>query len=127
MVNTFGKRIFAIYLFLALALSCKKDNELPDPLEAGWKGEPVCEVVEETDKLRVLKCTFKPNVGHEKHYHNPHVGYTLKGSTFQIKDKNGIREVNVSTGSTFSKDKMSEHEVLNIGDSTAIFLIFESK
>jgi quercetin dioxygenase-like cupin family protein len=127
MTNIFGKVIVAAYLFSTLILSCKKTDQLPDPLEAGWKGKSVCEIIEETEKLRVLKCTFKPNVGHEKHYHKPHVGYTLKGSKFQITDKNGVREINVPTGSTFSKDKTSQHEVLNIGDSTAIFLIIEPK
>ncbi len=127
MVNTFSKTILIIYLVLVLLLSCKKDTTLPDPLEAGWKGKSVCEVIEETDKLRVLKCTFESGIGHEKHYHKPHVDYTLKGSKFQIKDENGIREINVPTGSTFSKDKVSQHEVLNIGDSTAVFLIIEPK
>jgi len=127
MTRIFGKVIVCIYLFLIVLISCKKSNVLPDPLEAGWKGESVCEVVQETDKLRVLKCTFKSGIGHEKHYHKPHVGYTLQGSMFQIKDAKGIREVNVATGSSFSNDKISQHEVLNIGDSTAVFLIFEEK
>ncbi len=51
---------------------CKTQNNLPDSLETGWKGEKVCEVAHETNKVRVLKCTFKPNVGHEKHRHKPH-------------------------------------------------------
>ncbi len=122
-----SKLLFLFFLFSALIFSCKDTNKLPDPLEAGWKGKSVCEVVKETKKLRVLKCTFEPGVGHEKHYHKPHVGYTLKGSKFRITDKNGIREVNVSTGSSFSKDIISQHEVVNIGDSTAVFLIIEPK
>jgi len=68
-------------------------------LEAGWNNKAVCEVVEENDKVRILKCTFAPDVGHEKHYHNPHFGYT----------------------------QITSHEVLNIGDSTAVFLIVEYK
>jgi len=125
-IYKFSKTILLL-LPIILVVACKKANELPDPLEAGWKGESVCDVIEETDKLRVLKCTFEPGVGHEKHYHEPHFGYTLKGSKFQITDKKGVREVNVLTGSTFSKDKVSQHEVLNVGDSTAVFLIIEPK
>jgi len=121
-------KIFLIILLVSiLQVTCKKDNKLPDPLEAGWKGTPVCEVVEENIKYRVLKCTFKPGVGHEKHYHRPHFGYTLKGSTFKITDTKGVREVIVKTGSHFSKEQTTEHEVLNIGDSTAVFLIIEPK
>ena len=114
-------------LILLLIVSCKQKHKLPDPLEAGWNNEAVCEVIEDNDNLRVLQCTFAPNVGHEKHYHNPHFGYTLAGSRFRIKDTSGNREVNVPTGYSFSKDEISTHEVLNIGDSTAVFLIMEYK
>ena len=107
--------------------NCKPVSDLPDPLEAGWKGKRVCEVVENNKYLRVLKCTFPPGVGHEKHYHKPHVGYTIKGSTFQIKDEQGVREVKVKTGYNFKNEQLIEHEVLNIGDSTAVFLIIEYK
>jgi hypothetical protein len=108
-------------------IGCETKSTLPDPLEAGWHNSAVCEVVEETPKLRVLKCTFPPGVGHERHYHAPHIGYTLAGSKFRIKDTTGAREVNVPTGSSFSNDFMEWHEVLNIGDSTAVFLIMEPK
>ncbi|MBV7269805.1 cupin domain-containing protein [Winogradskyella luteola] len=112
---------------LLFSLGCEKKNSLPDPLEAGWKGKAVCEVLEEKQNLRVLKCTFKPGVGHEKHYHNPHFGYTLSGGTFRITDTSGTREVDVPTGYSFSNDRVSTHEVLNIGETTAIFLIMEYK
>ncbi len=118
---------YSFFLCLLGLISCKPPSNLPDPLEAGWKGEKVCEIAHEDDKVRILKCTFPPGVGHEKHYHKPHFGYTLKGSTFKITDDNGVREANVKTGFQFSKDKITEHEVLNIGDSTAVFLIVETK
>ena len=118
--------IFSITLFFYIS-GCKNKNPLPDPLEAGWKGEAVCEVLEETKELRVLKCTFEPGIGHDKHYHNPHVGYTLVGGKFRITDYSGTREVDVPTGYTFSKDSITTHEVLNIGDTTSIFLIMEYK
>lgn len=100
---------------------------LPDPLEAGWKNESVCELVEENEKIRVLKCTFEPGVGHDRHFHAEHFGYTLSGGKFRIKDTTGTREVNVPTGYDFYNDGIEWHEVLNIGDSTAIFLIIEPK
>ena len=102
-------------------------QNLPDPLVAGWENEAVCELLEENDKVRALKCTFPPGVGHEKHYHDAHFGYTLAGSTFKITDVNGTREVEVPTGSNFYNDSIAWHEVLNIGDSTAVFLIIEPK
>lgn len=116
-----------IVLLFVLLSCCKTTQRLPDPLEAGWKGEKVCEVLSETNKLRVLKCTFPPNIGHQKHYHKPHFGYTIAGSTFKITDTNGVRSVPVKTGVSWTKKDSSEHEVINIGDSTAVFLIIESK
>lgn len=119
---------FTLLFVPALLISCKVNHKnLPDPLEAGWKGKAVCKVVENNSKLRILKCTFPPGVGHEKHYHNPHFGYTIKGSKFRITDYKGTREVNVPSGYSFKKDSLTTHKVLNIGDSTAVFLIMEYK
>ena len=102
-------------------------TSLPDPLAAGWEGESVCEVLEANEDLRVLKCVFPPGVGHEKHYHAPHTGYTLAGAKFQITDSTGTRTVNVPTGYAFGKEFYSVHEVLNVGETTGEFLIIEAK
>ncbi len=118
---------FLIILVVATLFSCAPKKELLDPLQAGWKDKSICEIMEENDEVRVLKCVFAPGVGHERHYHKAHYGYTLAGSTFKIKDTNGIREVKVRTGSDFYNDRIEWHEVLNIGDSTAVFLIVEPK
>jgi quercetin dioxygenase-like cupin family protein len=114
----------SIVFFLS---SCKNKIALPDPLNAGWNNQSVCEVLQDNAKLRVLKCTFKPGVGHEKHYHNAHFAYTLSGSKMRINDTTGTREVDVATGSSFFSDGVVWHEALNIGDSTAVFLIIEPK
>ncbi|WP_367730204.1 cupin domain-containing protein [Balneola sp. MJW-20] len=114
-------------LLLLLTGSCTTENELPDPLKAGWQGEPVCELLEEQPDVRALRCTFPPGVGHERHYHDRHFGYTLKGSRFRITDAEGTREVDVSTGGYFYNESIKWHEVMNIGDSTAVFLIMEPK
>lgn len=119
--------ISILFGIILVFLSCKNQSPLPDPLEAGWKGQSVCEVLEDNKELRVLKCTFEPNVGHEKHYHDPHVGYTISGGKFRISDETGTRDVDVPTGYTFSKDSITFHEVLNIGETTAVFLIMEYK
>lgn len=116
-----------LFLLLVLFVNCDKKSSLPDPYEAGWKGGKVCEILDETEEYRILKCTFPPQVGHELHYHNPHFGYTLKGSKFRITDTTGVHEYDLPSGYYFSKDERFAHEALNIGDSTAIFLIFEPK
>ena len=114
-------------VLIALLLACEKNRSLSDPLEAGWNGQAVCEVIQDDASLRVLKCSFPPGVGHERHYHKKHFGYTLAGSTFRIKDTTGTREVDIPTGLSFSNEGVEWHEVLNIGDSTAVFLIIEPK
>ncbi|WP_439151435.1 cupin domain-containing protein [Winogradskyella sp.] len=122
----FVLRLFWSFL-LIIGVSCEEPKTLPDPLEAGWKGQPVCEVLKNNDELRVLKCVFNPGVGHEKHYHNPHFGYTLRGGKFRITDIKGTREVDIPDGYSFSKDSITSHEVLNIGQTIAEFLIIEYK
>ncbi len=102
-------------------------QSLPDPLAAGWHGVPVCEVLQENGNMRVLKCTFPPGVGHERHYHGAHVGYTLAGSRMRVTDITGTREVQTITGASFSSAGVAWHEVLNIGQDTAAYLIIEYK
>lgn len=114
----------ALILFLSGCVSIAKH---PDPLKAGWQNKSVCELLEDNTKVRVLKCTFRPGEGHDRHHHKPHFGYTLSGSTFKIKDTSGVREVAVLTGTDFYNEGIEWHEVLNIGDSTAVFLIIEPK
>ncbi len=101
-------------------------DKLPDPLEAGWKGAPVCEQLELTLRQRVLKCTFEPGVGHERHFHAPHAGYALSGGRMRLHDTSGTREVDLATGSHYTSDGTQWHEVLNVGSTTVQYLIIES-
>ena len=101
--------------------------DLPDPLEAGWRGESVCELLEEDDRQRVLRCTFPPGVGHERHYHAPHAGYVLAGGKMRITDAGGTREVEPNTGGSWTSGGVEWHEVVNVGDTTSVYLIFEPK
>ena len=117
----------SIFILLFSGAACEYKSKLPDPLQAGWKGQSVCEVLQENASIRVLRCTFPPGVGHEVHEHAPHFGYALIGGTFRIIDSEGTREVSFPSGYYFSKKEVTEHEVQNIGDSTAVFLIFEAK
>lgn len=125
--ETFPIPMVALILMLITFIACEETKTLKDPLQAGWNNEAVCEVVEDNPKIRVLKCTFPPGVGHERHFHASHFGYTLQGGKFRIKDTTGTREVNVPTGYEYYNEGIDWHEVLNIGDSTAIFLIIEPK
>ena len=124
--NTISALALLSLYYLSLQ-SCINNPELPDPLLAGWKGSKVCELIVDNENIRVLRCTFAPGVGHEKHYHDPHFGVTLSGSKFRITDETGTREIDVSSNSHFYSEGTEWHEVLNVGDSTAVFLIIEPK
>lgn len=127
---TFGqmKLFFWLFIFQGFhTIVAHGQTSLPDPLAAGWKGEAVCEVLVDNEKVRTLKCSFPPGVGHEKHYHKAHFGYALSGGRFRITDQKGVREVDVPTGTHFYNEGIEWHEVLNIGDSLAVFLIMEPK
>ena len=100
---------------------------LPDPLAAGWEGKPVCEKLREDEKLRILRCSFPPGIGHERHYHPRHVGYVLSGGTMQITDASGTRVQEISTGTNFASEGIPWHEGLNVGETTAIYLMIEPK
>jgi hypothetical protein len=100
---------------------------LPDPLAAGWLGKPVCEKLREDEHLRVLRCTFAPGVGHERHHHARHFGYALSGGRVRIKDARGVRDVDIATGSSFASDGIEWHEIANIGPTVIQYLIVEPK
>lgn len=112
---------------LAVLGACATQPALPDPLQAGWKGMPVCERLHEDAHHRILRCSFPPSVGHERHFHDRHFGYAIAGGRMRITDASGTREVDLATGSSFSSGGVGWHEVLNIGDSTVVYLIVEPR
>jgi hypothetical protein len=75
----------------------------------------------------MVLCTFPPGVGHERHYHLAHTGYTLAGGRFRITDASGVRELNVPDNHSWTSEGVEWHEALNIGDTTAQFVIVEMK
>ncbi len=100
---------------------------LTSPLEAGWKGQKVCEVLTDNEQLRVLRCTFPPGVGHEKHFHAPHFGYAIKGGKAHIIDASGERDATTPDGYSWWTGETTVHANQNTGDTTAVYLIIEPK
>jgi beta-alanine degradation protein BauB len=100
---------------------------LPSALEAGWQNKPVCELLHEAVSHRVLRCSFAPGVGHDRHFHPAHFGFALSGGRMRTTDEHGIREVEIATGSSFTSNGVGWHEVLNIGQTTVVYLIIEDR
>jgi hypothetical protein len=121
-------RVFSVILILANTnLNAAELENLPDPLDAGWEGKKVCVKLSENDVNRVLRCTFPPGIGHERHYHISHFGYAISGGRVRLVDSKGAREVNLATGSYYSSRGVEWHHILNIGNTTVIYLIVEEK
>ena len=115
-------------LFLGILISFNGlTKDLNGPLQTGWKGEKVCEKLSENEHENILRCTFPPGVGHEKHKHNANFGYAISGGKVQIKDIKGTRTVDLATNSYFQSLGTDSHEILNVGDTTIIYIILESK
>ena len=102
--------------------------DLPEAFEAGWQGEKTCELLYETESVRVGYCSFPPGTGHEKHFHHPHFGYVLEGGLLRIADAEGrVEERRTTTGKSWSTSGITIHEALNIGATTTSYLIVEPK
>jgi quercetin dioxygenase-like cupin family protein len=117
------------WLFICLppALAADGTEGLPHAFEAGWKGQQTCTLLYETEEVRVGSCSFPPGIGHEKHYHNPHFGIVIEGGTMWMKDQSGESEATFETGMTWASDELRIHEAVNIGDTTARYLIVEPR
>ena len=103
----------------------RAESPLPDPLAAGWNGAKVCEQLHRDNDHRILRCTFPPGVGHERHYHDKNFGYVVAAGRMSITDESGTREVDLMAGSSFASDGLEWHEVMNVGDTTVVYLLVE--
>ncbi len=119
-------KFFILWIMILTPLigQCK---ELNGPLKTGWKGKKVCEKLSENEHENILRCTFAPGIGHEIHQHNANFGYAISGGKVQIKDEKGTRIVELASNSYFESSGTKWHEILNLGDTTIVYLIVESK
>ncbi len=120
--------LISLVALSACASASAQVEPLPMALCAGWQDERVCEVMQEDAQVRVLRCTFPPDVGHEMHYHPPHFGYVLEGnSVMRITTAAGVVDRPVRAGTSFSNDAEIQHAALNVGTETTRYLIVEKK
>lgn len=123
-----GRALFGAILLAGCAAASAQTAPLPMALCAGWRGERVCEMLHEDARVRILRCTFPPGVGHEPHYHPPHFGYLLsEGGTMRITSASGVEDRVPQAGSFFSNDAEVRHEAVNVGQTTLRYLIVEKK
>jgi len=123
-------KVFMVPFLLSASLAAMAADTtgLPEAFDAGWQGQKTCELMYETDEVRVGRCSFPPGIGHEKHYHVPHFGYVLEGGRLQITDEQGdVQVVQTVTGGSWSTSEITVHSAMNIGDTTTSYLIVEPK
>ncbi len=119
-------KLTAFLILAACATSPQQhDASPPDPLAAGWNGAQVCEALHDDVRMRILRCTFPPGVGHERHYHDPHFGYVIRGGKMQLVEDGETRVVDIQDGVMWQRDERFEHEALNVGDNESRYLIIE--
>lgn len=119
--------VSAVLAFMPSAALAVDTAGLPHAFDAGWQGQETCELLFEDASVRIGKCEFPPGIGHEKHYHNPHFGYVLEGSTMRLVDGDGEQTVTTETGGSWSTTAVTVHEGLNVGQTTARYLIVEPR
>lgn len=122
-----GAGLASLCVVLAACSSAPEqdDQSLPDPLAAGWHGKPVCEALHDDVRMRILRCTFPPGVGHERHYHDPHFGYVIRGGKMRLVEGGETRVVDIPDGIMWQRDERFEHAALNVGDNESQYLIIE--
>ena len=122
-----GLLVIALSACSARSAPLATASQLPSAFEAGWKGQKVCEPLFENERMRAARCTFPPGVGHERHYHPPHWGYIVEGSTMRISNAAGTTERVLKAGTSWWSDGIDWHEPVNVGTTTGVYIIVEPK
>ncbi len=84
------------------------------------------EVLNENEKVRVLKVVFNPGEVAKMHHHPDHVVYALEGGKLSILSGGKTRELEIITGSVSFFDAI-DHEVKNIGNTIIDLVVMELK
>lgn len=100
---------------------------LPSAFDAGWNGAKVCEPLFENESMRAARYTFPPGGGHDRHFHRRHWGYIIEGGTMRITTASGTVERILNSGTNWWSDGIAWHEAINIGPTTAVYIIIEPK
>ena len=94
-----------------------------DPLVAASN---VYKLLDENDRVRVLKVVFKPGDIAKMHHHPDHVVYVLKGGKGKMTSGGKTQDMELKTGSVVFLEKQ-DHEFKNTGKETLDLLVVELK
>ena len=83
-------------------------------------------VVNENEKMRVVRVTFKVGETAKMHHHPQHVIYVLKGGKLSLTSGGKTQVIDLKEGSAVFMEAQ-DHEATNIGDSVVDMLVVELK
>ncbi len=83
-------------------------------------------VLNENEKMRVVRVTFKVGETAKMHHHPQHVIYVLKGGKLSLTSGGKTQEVDLKEGSAVFMEAQ-DHEATNIGDSVVDMVVVELK
>jgi beta-alanine degradation protein BauB len=98
-------------------------NIAPDPKIVASN---VYTVINENEKMRVVRVTFKIGEIAKMHHHPEHVVYVLKGGKLSLTSGGKTQTIDLKEGSAVFMEAQ-DHEATNIGDSVVDMLVVELK
>jgi quercetin dioxygenase-like cupin family protein len=86
----------------------------------------VYKVINENEKMRVVRVTFKVGETAKMHHHPQHMIYVMKGGKLNLTSGGKTQAIDLKEGSAIFMEAQ-DHEATNIGDSVVDMLVVELK
>jgi quercetin dioxygenase-like cupin family protein len=86
----------------------------------------VYKVINENEKMRVVRVTFKVGETAKMHHHPQHMIYVMKGGKLNLTSGGKTQAMDLKEGSAIFMEAQ-DHEATNIGDSVVDMLVVELK
>ncbi len=100
--------------------------EIDQDLDPLMSASNVYEFINESNRMRVLKVTFKPGDTAKMHHHPEHMAYVLKGGKLRLTSQGKTQDLDLNEGSAVFLDEQN-HEATNIGNSVIELIVVELK
>jgi len=101
-------------------------KEKKNPMDPMMAAANVYEFLNENERARVLKVTFKPGDTAKMHHHPQHVVYVLNGGKLKLTSEGKTQELDLKEGSVLFLEEQN-HEATNVGKTKITLLVVELK
>lgn len=98
-------------------------NVAPDPKIAASN---VYKVINENERMRVVRVTFEIGETAKMHHHPEHMIYVMKGGKLSLTSGGKTQAIDLKEGSAIFMEAQ-DHEATNVGDSVVDMLVVELK